>query len=225
MTPEVFHSQNLVSDTLQLIEKSAEQAIAERGEFRLSLSGGNTPRPIYEAMATRPFDWDKIVMTFGDERCVPPEDERSNYHMARLALFDRIPIPKTHILRMRGEDDPVLAADLYEEELRQRSPDTIFIHDLILLGMGPDGHTASLFPNTPALKENDRWIVSNFVPQMDMWRLTFTYPLINAARHVCFVLSKKGKEAVLDQILTGSNDYPSSHIKPSAGKVTWMIGD
>lgn len=225
MKPEILHSTDLVTDALRLIEGEAQQSIRERGEFRLSLSGGNTPKPIYEAMAGRPFDWNRMLITFGDERCVPPDDERSNYHMARLALFDNAPIPPANILRMRGEDDPEAGALAYEAELKRRSPDGIFAHDLVLLGMGPDGHTASLFPGTPALAERTRWVVPNYVPQFEMWRLTFTYPLLAAARHVCFVLSRKGKEAVLDEILAGTGDYPSAHVKPASGRVTWLIGE
>lgn len=225
MQIEKHHTSRLVEDALQLIETEASEAIRERGEFRLSLSGGNTPKPVYEAMAQRPFDWQRILFTFGDERCVPPDDPRSNYHMVKNALFAHVPIPKENILRMHGEEEPATAALDYEDALKRRSPHEIFVHDLIILGMGPDGHTASLFPGTPALEEQTRWVVSNYVPQMEMWRLTFTYPLIAAARHVCFLLSKKGKENVLEDIEKGRGNYPCTHIKPLNGRITWLIGE
>lgn len=171
------------------------------------------------------MDWSKWIVTFGDERCVPPDSEESNYRMAKQTLFDRVSIPSENILRMRGEEEPHAAAREYEEELRRRSPEEIFRHDLLLLGMGPDGHTASLFPWTHALPEAERWVVPNYVPKFSMWRLTFTYPLINAARHVCFLVSKKGKEKTLEEVFSGQSNYPCAKVRPSNGKLTWLIGE
>jgi len=225
MQTEVLRSHQLVADAVALVEKEAAAAIAARGEFRLSLSGGNTPKPVYEALATRGIDWSRTIITFGDERCVPPDDLQSNYRMAREALFDRAPIPEENILRIRGEGEPPASAEAYEGELRERANGEIFVHDLILLGMGPDGHTASLFPGTPALEETTKLVVPNFVPKFEMWRITFTYRLINAARHVCFLLSAHGKEDVLESILNGTGDYPSAKVRPDGGQLTWLIGE
>lgn len=225
MTPEILHSTNFVQDAVALIEREADIAIFERGEFRLALSGGNTPRPVYEALAKHRDAWGKWVFTFGDERCVPPDHTESNYRMAREALFDRVPIPGENILRIRGEADPAVAAREYEDSLRQRAgTQPIFCHDLLLLGMGDDGHTASLFPETKALQVTDRWVVENFVPQFDTHRITMTYPLLNAARHVCFLVNSKGKDEVLEQVFSGKSTYPSAAVRPTEGNLTWLLG-
>lgn len=225
MNPEIIHSKNFLADAVALIEKEAAEAIAARGEFRIALSGGNTPRPVFEALAQRAGSWKEWIFTFSDERCVPPESEDSNYHMAKKALFDRAPIPAENILRLKGELNPSQAAKEYEDELRRRAgADGIFRHDLLLLGMGPDGHTASLFPGTPALTVKDRWVVENFVPKVNMWRLTYTYPLIDASRHVCFLVNSVGKDDILKEVFSGESNYPCAAVQPTDGKLTWLLG-
>jgi 6-phosphogluconolactonase len=219
VTMTTLRSRSFVADAVDLIARESEAAISARGIFRIALSGGNTPRPVYEALADLP--WDRWEITFSDERCVPPESEQSNYRMAKLALFDRAAIPADHILRMEGEGDPSAAAEKYERALlAQNNPCR---HDLILLGMGDDGHTASLFPGTDALGVTDRLVVANFVPKFSSWRLTFTYPLLNAARHVCFLVSSAGKEAVLERVFSGDSDAPCAAVAPSDGEVTWLL--
>lgn len=222
MSREILHTQSFVSDAVTLITREAEQAVKERGIFRIALSGGNTPRPVYEALSKLDLPWDKWEITFGDERCVPPDDVQSNFRMARLAWFDPANIPAASILRMEGEADPATAAEKYEAALLSRS--NPYRHDLILLGMGDDGHTASLFPGTEALHIKDRLVVANYVPKFSTHRITFTYPLLDAARHVCFLVSSIGKEAVLQQVLGGNPDYPSAAIAPTNGRVTWLLG-
>jgi len=224
MKPDIIHSPDFVNDAVALLETSANDAIVARGVFNLALSGGNTPKPVFEAFAKRDIDWSKVVITFGDERCVPPDDEQSNYLMARRTLLDAIPIPAANVLRMKGEIDPAEAAREYEAELRARAGGGVFRHDLILLGMGPDGHTASLFPGTPALAERERLVVENYVPKMSMWRITFTYPLIDAARHVCFLVNSAGKDAILDEVFSGTSDYPCAAVAPTDGRLTWLLG-
>lgn len=225
MKPEIIHSTNFVADAVNLIRAEAAAAIAARGVFRIALSGGNTPRPVYEALVKEQTDWSKWVFTFGDERCVPPTDEQSNYRMARLALFDHIAIPAENILRIRAEAEPEVAAEEYEATLRQHAAgEDYYRHDLLLLGMGDDGHTASLFPGTEALKVTDRWVVANFVPKFDTHRITFTYPLLDASRHVCFLVNSKGKDAVLDEVFSGTSHYPSAAVNPTDGKLTWLLG-
>lgn len=224
MKPDIIHSKDFVNDAVALIEGAAAEAIAARGTFRLALSGGNTPKPVFEALAKRPVDWSKVIITFGDERCVPPDDEKSNYLMARRTLLDHVPIPAENVLRMKGEIDPAAAADEYEAELKARAGGGTFRHDLILLGMGPDGHTASLFPGTAALNEKSRLVVANDVPQMGMWRITFTYPLIDAARHVCFLVNSAGKDAILDEVFSGKSGYPCAAVSPTDGRLTWLLG-
>ncbi len=224
MTPEIIHSTDFVKDAVALIEREADIAIFERGEFHLALSGGNTPRPVYEALAKHRGAWSKWIITFGDERCVPPDSDQSNYRMAKEALFDHVPIPAENILRVRGEADPTVAAQEYEDTLRARTKNGLYRHDLLLLGMGDDGHTASLFPGTEALGEKDRWVVSNFVPKFDSHRITFTYPILDAARHVCFLVNSKGKDAILEEVFSGKSNYPCAAVRPPQGNVTWMLG-
>jgi 6-phosphogluconolactonase len=142
--------------------------------------------------------------------------------MARIALFDRASVPENRILRMRGEDDPVTAAADYQKALLARSEH--YRHDLVLLGMGDDGHTASLFPGTEALRVTNRLVVANFVPKFSTHRLTFTYPLLNAARHVCFLVSSAGKEEVLQKVIAGDQSFPSAAVRPTDGRVTWLLG-
>jgi len=229
MTPEVIHTTTFVDDAVRIILASARDAIAERGIFRIALSGGNTPAPVYKQWAATAGDlpWDRVQVTFGDERCVPPDHEQSNYLMARRTLLDSVPIPPGNIFRIKGELPPAHAAAECEAQLAQvasRFGEPRYRHDLLLLGMGPDGHTASLFPGTEALKEQTRNVVENFVPKVNMWRVTFTYPLINAARHVCFMLQGADKKPIVDQILAGEGNYPSAGVKPTDGKLTWLLG-
>ncbi len=224
MKPDIIHSKDFVNDAVALIERAANEAIAARGAFSLALSGGNTPKPVFEALAKRPLDWSKVIVTFGDERCVPPDDERSNYLMARRTILDAISIPPENVLRMKGEIDPAAAAAEYEARLTELAGGEVFRHDLILLGMGPDGHTASLFPGTTALAEKKHLVVANDVPQMGMWRITFTYPLLDAARHVCFLVNSAGKDAILDEVFGGKSSYPCAAVSPTDGKLTWLLG-
>ncbi len=216
-----LRSRSFVADAVDLIVRESESAISARGIFRMALSGGNTPRPVYEALASTDLPWDRWEISFSDERCVPPESEQSNYRMAKLALFDHVAIPADNILRMEGEGDPASAAEKYERELLARNHPCR--HDLILLGLGDDGHTASLFPGTDALSITDRLVVANFVPKFSTWRLTFTYPLLNAARHVCFLVSSAGKEAVLQRVFGGRSGDPCAAVAPSDGELTWLL--
>ncbi|MFV0337407.1 MAG: 6-phosphogluconolactonase [Chthoniobacterales bacterium] len=228
MKTDIKKTQDLVRDTVALIESEAEVAIATRGRFILSLSGGNTPKPIYAELAKRNHDWSKWIFTFGDERCVPPEDEQSNFRMVNEVWFAPAGVPESSIFRMKGEEPPAQAALEYERAmnfLSENEGGEILRHDLILLGMGPDGHTASLFPGTPALNERTRLVIENFVPKFDMYRITFTYPFIDAARHVVFALASKGKETVLDDLKNKRGDYPCQHIAPTDGTLTWIIAE
>lgn len=222
MSREILHSQSFVKDAVSLILTAASSAIASRGIFRIALSGGNTPRPVYEALQSVSTDWTKWEITFGDERCVPPDSDQSNYRMAHTSLLSSVAIPAENILRMRGEDEPDRAAADYEKELLSR--ESPYRHDLVLLGMGDDGHTASLFPETTALAVRDRLVVANFVPKFSAHRITFTYPLLNAARHVCFLVNSVGKEAVLEGVLAGNPAYPSASVQPTDGHLTWLLG-
>lgn len=228
--PEIIHTTSFVEDAVQLIQTAAHDAVASRGVFRLSLCGGGTPAAIYRALAEAGedgIDWSRTVITFGDERCVPPDHERSNYRMAREALLDHVPLESSNVLRMKGENPPSEAAAEYEEQLMahaQASGEDIFQHDLLLLGMGDDGHTASLFPETDALQEATRWVVPNHVPKFDETRITLTYPLINAARHVCFLVTGEAKRPVYEKIFSGESQDPAAKIAPNNGQLTWLLG-
>lgn len=229
MKPEIIRTKNFVADAANFIVDLARESLAERSEFRVALSGGNTPRPVHAEVArlTGDFPWDKAIITFGDERCVPPDDEQSNYRMARETLLEPAAIPGKSVIRMRGEIDPQTGAQEYEDDLNRLSVqrgENIYRHDLILLGMGDDGHTASLFPGTPALEEKTRWVVANFVPKFDTWRLTFTYPLINSARHVCFLVNASKHADLIERILAGDQQYPAARVNPTDGKLTWILG-
>ncbi|HEY1583245.1 MAG TPA: 6-phosphogluconolactonase [Chthoniobacterales bacterium] len=229
MNRQVIRTSNLVADAAGFILREARSALAERGEFRIALSGGNTPRPIYAAFCRQAHDlpWERVRFTFGDERCVPPDDPQSNYRMARESLFESCAIPEKSVLRMRGEIDPPLAAQEYEDALNllaTQHGETIYRHDLILLGMGDDGHTASLFPGTLALEEELSRVVSNFVPKFGNWRLTMTLPLLNQARHVLFLVSGEKNRELLEKVLGGDAQYPAARVNPPNGQLTWMIG-
>ncbi len=227
MKPHVIHSRAFVADAINIIVESGRDSIAQRGIFRIALSGGNTPRKIYAELTKADVQWDHVQITFGDERCVPPDDAQSNFKMAKEALFDLVPIPEGNIFRMRGEIDPGAAADEYERKLAQvaaRYDESRYVHDLLLLGMGDDGHTASLFPGTAALDETEKNVVANFVPKFSAHRITFTYPLINAARHVCFLVEGESKAPMVEQILGGGSDFPSARVTPKSGELTWLLG-
>ena len=170
---------SFVDGAAAFIAGLAVESIAARGRFTIALSGGSTPRPIYARLAAADhaerIDWGKVHVFFSDERCVPPDDAASNYRMAREALLDHVPLPPANIHRMRGEEDPALAALAYEQDLQglfRTSAAPAF--DLICLGMGDDGHTASLFPGTAALRERERWVVAQYVAVARAWRVTFT---------------------------------------------------
>ena len=230
MDRQVVRTANFVSDAAELLLKEARAALAERGEFRIALAGGNTPRPIYKEFGqiARDLSWEKVRFTFGDERCVPPDNEQSNFRMARENLFEPYSVPERSILRMRGEIEPQLAAQEYEDQLNllaTQHGETIYRHDLILLGMGDDGHTASLFPGTLAVDEQVRRVVSNFVPKFDSWRLTMTFPLLNQARHVLFLVGSAKNPALLERVIGGDPEFPASRVAPANGQLTWMIGE
>ena len=230
MQREVIRSKNFVADAASFILQHARAALAERNQFRIALSGGNTPRPVYAELARigQDLPWDCVFFTFGDERCVPPDHEQSNFRMARESLFVPAAVPEKSIARMRGEIDPQVAAREYQDGLdllaAQRGEPT-YRHDLILLGMGDDGHTASLFPGTAALQETTRSVVANFVPKFNAWRITFTFPVINQARQICFLANANKNRALLEKVLEGDQQYPAAQVAPANGGLTWILGE
>ena len=206
----------------------AQEAIDALGRFAVVLAGGSTPKATYEVLArdyADELDWSKVHVFFGDERTVPPDHEDSNYRMARETLLSRIRVGSVH--RLRCELPSEEAAATYERELREfygtsEEPPSF---DLILLGLGEDGHTASLFPETSALDVTDRWVVANQVLKLETARLTLTIPIINAAKAVTFLVAGEDKAPVLKEILEGDADpheCPAKFIRPE-GDLTWMV--
>ncbi|MBV9452692.1 MAG: 6-phosphogluconolactonase [Rubrobacter sp.] len=217
--------QDLAEATAKAFAQEAKRSIRENGCFAVALAGGSTPKAFYELLAARyrnALDWIGIHVFFSDERTVPPDHKDSNYRMAYEALLSRVPVGSVH--RMRGELDPPEAAVLYEKEL------TAFFggppgFDLVLLGVGEDGHTASLFPRTPALNVNDRWAVENPVQKLETIRLTLTVPTINMARQVTFLVAGEGKAEALKKVLEGDappRDYPAKLVRPAGGP-DWFV--
>ncbi len=207
-------------------------AIAARARFSIGLSGGSTPRGLFEMLAQKPYaarlDWSKVHVFWGDERCVPPDDPDSNYGMAREALLKHVPLPDDNVHRVPGELPPAEAAAQYEQMLRRFFDEQKPRFDLLLQGMGDDGHTASLFPHTKALRERKRWVIPNYVPRLDAWRITLTVTAINAARSVIFMVSGPGKAQALHDVLEGPHQpetLPSQFVAPPNGQVTWMVDE
>lgn len=225
MTSQIVPVRYFAQEAAEWIAGIVQAAISERGLCRLALAGGETPRAIHEALASRKVDWNRVQITFGDERCVPPDDVDSNFRMAKESLFDRVPIPEGNIFRIRGEIAPEDAAREYEDKLgavAARFGETRYIHDLILLGMGPDGHTASLFPGSPALDETVRNLIPATGPKPPPQRITMTFPLLNAARKVCFLIKSPDKLPLVEQIVAGEKDLPAGRVR--AESVTWLVG-
>jgi 6-phosphogluconolactonase len=210
----------------------ARAAVEARGRCLISLAGGSTPRPLYELLATAPraaeIDWKRMHLFWGDERCVPPDHPDSNYRMAREALIDRVPIPPENVHRIRGEDEPHQAAEGYERVLRQffgAEERPLRSFDLVLLGMGPDGHTASIFPGTAATTETRRWVMPIHVQKpREMWRVTLTTVVLNAAADVTFLVAGPDKATRLREVVKeGAPPVPAQLIKPTSGALHWMV--
>jgi 6-phosphogluconolactonase len=214
--------------------EAARAAIAAHGRFSVALSGGSTPRSLYQLLAAPPYreqvDWAHTVVCWGDERCVPPDHSESNYRMAREALLFHVPVPASQVFRMPGEAaDPDTGAAQYEQALRRAfalGPAELPRFDLILLGLGPDGHTASLFPHTPALHVSDRLVVANPVEKLNTTRLTLTAPVLNNAARVVFLVAGADKAAPLAAVLEGPrrpDDLPAQLIAPTHGELLWLV--
>jgi 6-phosphogluconolactonase len=188
----------------QAVAEAARQAVRSRGAFHLALSGGGTPKLMYAVLKGLDVPWAQTHIYFSDERTVSPEDEQSNYHSAKVGLLDFVSVPAIQIHRMEGERDPTQAARDYAALLPAQL-------DLVLLGMGDDGHTASLFPGTAGLSGAGR-VIANEVPQQRTWRLSFTFDEINAARERLLLATGAGKAPVLSQLAAGKSDYPVARV-------------
>ena len=216
----------LVNGAAAFIAEQAGEAIDRRGRFAFALSGGSTPKPVYERLASlRGLDWRRVDVFFGDERCVPPDDGRSNFAMAKAALLDRVDIPSQNVHRIRGEAPPQVAAESYAEELRKTLGDGGRL-DLVLLGLGENGHTASLFPGLAALEDEQHAVAAAYVEVAGMWRVTMTFPTINAARRVAVLVSGVGKAGVLHEVLQGRREpfvLPAQSLRPEARPAFWLV--
>jgi len=219
----------------QLFTSSVIAAANARGIARVAISGGTTPKAMFALLAdpSQPFvkqvPWDKLDLYWVDERCVGPEDADSNYRMTREALLSKVPLPAERIHRMEGELEPEEGAARYEAAIRNgfrlEGAETPTF-DLVLLGMGDDGHTASLFPHTEALNDMTHIVVANHVPQKDTWRITLTWPVINQGREVAFLIEGTNKAQVLHDVMLGPyqpETYPSQIIRPANGKLTLLL--
>ncbi len=227
MSPRIVRPADFAAEAARFILAHAHAAIAARGLFRLALSGGNTPRAVHAELARLGADlaWNRVQITFGDERCVPPDHADSNYRMARESLLDAVAIPSGNVFRIRGEIAPAIAAQEYEEKLAAvaaRCGEPRYVHDLVLLGLGEDGHTASLFPGSPALEETVHNVIPATGPKPPPQRITMTFPLLNAARHACFLVTGAGKHALVEEIAAGGSAYPAGRVRAAA--VTWIVG-
>jgi 6-phosphogluconolactonase len=210
---------------------AARDAIADHGSFTVALSGGSTPKAMHAILAQEPrqsaIDWSKVEIYFGDERCVPPDDPESNYRMASETLLSKVPIPPANVHRMRGEIDPQQAATEYGRMLKARFGDDGGL-DLVLLGMGDDGHTLSLFPGTAAVSETHHRVVANYAEHSTTgksWRITMTAPFVNRAKEVIVLVAGAAKRDRLSQVLRGARDpqkMPIQLIAPKSGQMLWL---
>ena len=240
MTTDGVPAQVLVIDDAEAVARAAADrfvelagsAMASEGRLSVALAGGSTPRRTYQMLASDEYreriDWARIHIFFGDERCVPPTDSESNYHMAHEAMLSRLPVlPRENVHRMMGEGDPYTGARLYEQELRSFFPDAPWPRfDLVLLGMGEDGHTASLFPDTHALREERAWVAANWVEKLRTFRLTLTVPAINHAANVLFMVTGVAKAERLREVIRGPRDpegLPAQMIYTVNGSLKWLV--
>lgn len=211
----------------------AKESQHDRGRFAVALSGGSTPRALYSLLAapeyTEEIFWPQVHLFWGDERCVSPDHAESNYRMVRESLLSKIQIPGANVHRMAGEKEPHVAAAEYEEKLKdffQLTAGAFPRFDLIFLGMGEDGHTASLFPGSDALKEMKRLVVAPYVEKLNAYRLTLTLPVLNHGAAVLFLITGAGKAAVVKEILRDGSDpsrFPAAQIRPSDGRLVWLM--
>ena len=228
---EVYPNISILSQAAaDALVKLAKKAVNEQGRFSVALSGGSTPKPLYQALAATKrqgnLSWEKFHLFWGDERCVPPDDPDSNYHMTRESLLQHISIPQENVHRVPAEMDPRMAAFSYEETLREFFTGPLPQFDLVLLGMGEDGHTASLFPHSAGLNEEHRWFIANYAPERKTWRLTLSINAINAARNIMVLVAGGSKAGMLSEVLEGKFTpfgKPIQFIAPSDGRMVWFL--
>ena len=230
---QVFSTQEALSEAAaRFIIDTATHAVTDRGRFVISLSGGSTPKLLFELLATPQFKdelpWKNTFIFWGDERCVPADDKDNNAHMARQALLDHIDMPAENIYPIPVDVTPGEGAVLYEKSIKDLFGSEQPCFDLILLGLGENGHTASLFPGTDILHEQERLVKEVFVTEQNMFRISMTVPLINKARNIIFLVAGEGKATVLNTILSGTYEpdtYPAQMISPVDGNLYWYTDE
>jgi 6-phosphogluconolactonase len=225
--------QEVYEKAAALFARLADEAVAARGRFTVALSGGSTPKGVHTVLAGDRYrsriPWSQVHLFWGDERCVPPTHQDSNYRMAEETLISGVPIPPQNIHRIPAELPPTEAASQYEQTLREFfgiSGDALPRFDLIFLGMGPDGHTASLFPGTPGIHETKRFVIAQYVEKLHTWRITFTPPMLNNAAQVVFLVCGADKAATLQAVLQGPFEpdrFPSQIVRPTNGSLLWLV--
>jgi 6-phosphogluconolactonase len=225
--------QELFEAAAEEVLRAAREAVEQQGRFTIALPGGSTPKSLFNLLATNArtvMPWDRTFFFWGDERHVPPTDTDSNYRMAEESMLSKIPVAAGNVFRIPAENpDAAAAAEAYEQTLRkffQLEPGQFPVFDLILLGMGPDGHTASLFPGSAGLHEKTRLVIANWVDKLKTSRLTLTLPVLNAARCAAFLVSGTDKAAMLKTVLeedAPAEQYPSKLIRPNNGKLIWLV--
>jgi 6-phosphogluconolactonase len=228
---KVFEQAELLFEaTANHILELSESAIAKKGSFTVALSGGNTPKNLYELLAqpsySKKINWKKTFVFWGDERCVPASDEENNSHMAFIALLNNVPIPAENIFPVPVNFEPAKAAGRYEHMIKTFFKDADPAFDLVLLGLGNDGHTASLFPGNAILLEKKALVKEVYLPEKNMYRVSFTPTLINKAKHVLFLVTGKEKSLIIKKIFSASakqQTFPAQLVKPVSGDLYWFL--
>lgn len=229
MRIQIYANQSeLAAAAAALISDAAQEAIRARGQFDIALSGGSTPLSCYAALAAPPhstsIDWARVHVFWSDERCVPPDHPWSNYATAKQALLERVPLPAGNVHRMHGELPPNEGAEEYRQALLAHFGGPGFpVFDLILLGLGADGHTASLFPGSLGVRTGEVPVTENYISSLESWRLTFTFPLINSARKVAFLVAGSAKSDTVREVIEGKKPLPAKAINPHSGELVWLL--
>lgn len=226
-------TEELYGKAAERFVKLAQRAVQDAGRFTVALSGGSTPRGLYALLATAEYreriPWSQVHLFWGDERCVPPDHPESNYRTVAESLLSKIEIPESNVHRMAGEKEPKLAAAEYEAELKNffhLSAGALPRFDLILLGLGEDGHTASLFPGSDALTDAERLVAAVYVEKLKSHRLTLTLPVLNNAAQIIFLVAGESKSAILREVLRAnplSSNLPAAKVQPVNGQLTWLV--
>ena len=228
---EIFaNPQELARGAAEYFVARSAEAVAQKGFFTVALSGGSTPKALYQLLADldEPFaaqiPWARTHFFWSDERHVPPDHPDSNYRMTQDAMHSRVPVPETNIHRVRSENpDAAAAAGEYEQTLLQLTKQRLPQLDLILLGLGPDGHTASIFPGSEVLNETQRLVAAPWVEKLNTHRITMTLPLLNNGASVLFLVCGAEKAEIVKEVLEGPQQYPAQAVQPTHGQLLWML--